>query len=356
MFAGEDGPGRIPFDDFNVAYFVGSLALAIILFEGGLSTEREIIRKALWPALAMSTAGVLISAGVVGVAIVVVFQSPWPDALLLGAVTAPTDAAAVSVLLRMTKVAVPSRVVAVLEVESGLNDPVSIFLTVTLVEWLLHPETVNAASASLWLMEEMGGGLILGATGGYVLLRLLRELKMEATVFPVLALGGAMTIFGGAQLLGASGFLAVYVAGLILGNYEHQAMTPVKGFFGALGWLAQISLFLMLGLLVTPHDLWPFVAPAVAVAGVLIFVARPIASAICLLPFGLTLAETGFVAWVGLRGGVPIYLTIIPVLDGEKSSKSLFGVVFVIVVASVAVQGWTIAAVARLLGLKGDNE
>jgi cell volume regulation protein A len=354
MLAGEDGPGGIQFNDFNAAYLVGSLALAIILFEGGLGTERSMIRKALWPAIALSTVGVLVSAGIVGAVIVLALKISWPEALLLGAVIAPTDAAAVSVLLRLSRVQVPSRVVAVLEVESGLNDPISVFLTVGLVEWLVHPETITGASAALLLAEEMGGGLIVGLAGGYLLLWLLRRLKTEGSVFPVLALGGALTVFGGAQTIGASGFLAVYLAGLVLGNNQHPAMKPVKGFFGALGWLAQITLFLMLGLLVTPHNLWPLVVPALAVAAVLIFVARPVAAALCLLPLGFSFAETGFIAWVGLRGAVPIFLTIIPILSGAPNSNLLFGVVFVIVVASVAIQGWTIAPVARLLGLDGD--
>jgi cell volume regulation protein A len=355
MLVGEDGPGHIQFGDFAVAYFVGSLALSIILFEGGLNIERAMVRQALWPAIAMSTLGVLVSAVVVGAAIVLVFKSSWPEALLLGAVTAPTDAAAVAVLLRASKAGVPRRVMAVLEVESGLNDPVSVFLTIMLVNWLLNPQTVTPLTVALSLIEEMGGGLVIGLLGGYVLLWLLRRLKMETTAFPVLALGGALTMFGGAQAIGASGFLAVYVAGLILGDHDHRAINSLKRFFGAMGWLAQIMLFLMLGILVTPHDLWPLIPPALIVAGVLIVVARPIASALCLLPFGLSAKETGFIAWVGLRGGVPIYLTIIPVLAGEHASKTLFGVVFVAVIASVAIQGWTITPAARLLGLKGEG-
>jgi cell volume regulation protein A len=356
MLAGEDGPGRIQFSDFGAAYLVGSFALAVILFEGGLTTARATIRRALGPALAMSTVGVLISTLVVGGAIVMVLGSPWPEALLLGAVIAPTDAAAVSVLLRMSRVAVPARVIAVLEVESGLNDPVSVFLTLLLVEWLLHPSTVTVMTALAWLAREMGGGLLVGVAGGYGLLGLLRWLKLDPTVFPALALGGALAIFGGAQMAGASGFLAVYLAGLILGNHRHSAMSSVNGFFGTLGWLAQITLFLMLGLLVTPHELWQLAPPALAVAAVLIFVARPIVAALCLLPFGFRLGETGFIAWVGLRGAVPIYLTLIPILSGEKTSVTLFGVVFVIVVASVAIQGWTIGPAARLFRLKGDPE
>ena len=189
MLAGEDGPGAIPFSDFNAAYLVGSFALAVILFEGGLNTERAMIRKALWPALAMSTVGVLVSAGIVGAAIVLVFKSAWPEALLLGAVVAPTDAAAVSVLLRMSRVAVPSRVLAVLEVESGLNDPVSVFLTITLVEWLVQPDSITAAKASLWLVEEMGGGLVIGLGAGYLLLWLLRRVENGIDGVPVLGAG-----------------------------------------------------------------------------------------------------------------------------------------------------------------------
>ncbi len=355
MLAGEDGPGGIQFDDYNAGYLVGSAALAVILFDGGLATDRAMVRTALWPSIALSTVGVLLSTAIVGAAIVFLFHAPWPQALLLGAVTAPTDAAAVTVLLRTSRVAVPSRVIAILEVESGLNDPVSVFLTVTLVEWILHPGGMTAGRALLWLAEEMGGGLGIGLACGYALLWLLRRLRVEPAVFPVLALGGALTVFGGAQMLGASGFLAVYLTGLILGNHQHQAMQPLLGFFAALGWLAQISLFLMLGLLVTPHDLRPLLAPALAVASVLIFAARPVAALLCLLPFGIGLRETGFIAWVGLRGAVPIYLTLIPILSGDSNSEPLFGIVFVIVIASVAVQGWTIAPVARLLGLAADD-
>ena len=354
MLAGEDGIGGIEFSDFSSAYFIGSLALSIILFDGGLTTHRTMVRQAIGPAFAMATVGVVVCAGLIGSVVVLVFHSSWPEALLLGAVIAPTDAAAVTVLLRMSGVAVPARVFAVLEVESGFNDPMSVFLTVTLVEFLLHPDSVSTLHTLLEISKEMGGGVLIGVAGGYALLGLLRGLKLEATLSPVLALGGALTIFGGAQVAGASGFLAVYIAGLVLGNSQYRSLLTVKGFFAAFVWLAQITLFLMLGLLVTPHDLVGFIGPALIVAAVLIFVARPIAAALCLLPFGFSFPETGFIAWVGLRGAVPIFLTLIPVLSGVKSSNVLFSVVFVIVIASVAVQGWTIGPVARLLRLKGD--
>ena len=354
MLAGEDGPGRIQFDDFRAAYLIGSLALVAILFQGGLSTERDMIRQAFWPSLALATIGVVISAGLVGAAVKWLFGVTWLEALLMGAVTAPTDAAAVAVLLRLSRAAVPSRVIAALEVESGLNDPMSVFLTIGLVELLAMPASGSVGHAVTLFLEEMGGGALIGLGGGYLLLWLFRRLKTETSVFPVLAVGGALTIFGGAQILGASGFLAVYIAGVIAGTHEHQAEQPVKRFFGTLGWLAQIALFLMLGLLVTPHELPQQVLPGLVVAAVLMLLARPAGVFACLLPFRWSAREAAFIAWVGLRGAVPIYLTILPLLAGVARSRTLFDIVFVVVIVSVAVQGWTIAPAARLLGLKSE--
>lgn len=351
VLAGEDGPGGILFNDFGTAYLVGSLALAVILFEGGLSTERAMIRRAIAPAVLLATAGVGISAAVVGAASVALFAITWPEGLLLGAALAPTDAAAVNVLLRLSPVRVPDRVVSVLEVESGLNDPMSVFLTLALITLLLHPGELDVAHAGLLFAEEMGGGAILGITGGFVLVWLFRRLRAEPAIFPVLALGGALALFGACQMLGASGFLAVYLAGLVVSNHDHPAGRPVTRFFGALGWLAQIVLFLMLGLLVTPHQLPAVVGPALAVTAVLIVLARPAAVAVCLLPFRWHLRETAFVSWVGLRGAVPIYLTIVSLLAGVPAARTLFDIIFVVVVVSVALQGWTMGPAARWLRL-----
>jgi len=354
MLAGEDGPGGIKFDNFETAYLVGSLALVAILFQGGLDTSRGMLRQALWPSVALATVGVAVSAGIVGAAAVLLFKVPWAEGLLLGAMTAPTDAAAVSVLLRVSRVAVPSRVVAALEVESGLNDPVSVFLTIALVEVLMAPNGIGAGHAAVLFLEELGGGLAIGLVSGAVLIWLFRHLNTERAVFPVLAIGGALAVFGGAQTLGASGFLAVYLAGLVVGNNKHAAAEPVTRFFGALGWLAQIALFLMLGLLVTPHELPRFIIPALVLSAVLIVLGRPVGVMACLLAFRWRVREAVFVSWVGLRGAVPIYLTSIPLLIGFKGGRTLFDIVFVIVIVSVAVQGWTMAPVARLLRLKPD--
>lgn len=350
MLAGEDGPGGIAFNDFASAYLIGSVALAIILFEGGIKTTREMIARALAPAVALATAGVVITAGIVGASVVWLAGATWREALLVGTAVAPTDAAAVAALLRRARVAVPARVEALLEIESGLNDPMSVFLTIVLVELLLTRGPVVPTHAAILFLREMGGGSVIGIGGGYIVLLLLRRLRTELSLYPVLAFTAALTLFGGAQSLGASGFLAVYLAGVVIGINDHQASRVVERFFETLGWLAQIVLFLMLGLLVTPHDLVPLLLPSLGIAIVLILVARPVGTFLCLAPFGFTARESAFAAWVGLRGAVPIYLAIIPVLAGTPNANILFGAVFVMVIASLVIQGWTIGLAARLLG------
>ncbi len=358
MLAGEDGPGGIFFDDYEMAYLVGSLALVVILFEGGLGLKRSTLKKAVvTPAIGLATVGVLITAGIVAYGIVLLLHLPWLVALLIGATVAPTDAAAVLSVLRSGNLPVPPRVTHLLELESGLNDPMSVFLTIGLVQYTIHPAGMTVPRGILFLVQELGGGAIIGFGGGYVLLWLLRRAWVHAPLYPVLALSGALLLFGAAQILGASGFLAVYLAGGMVGVNESRAANSVTRFFEPLGWLAQISLFLMLGLLVSPHELLGSIWGGLAIAAVLIFLARPAAVASCLLPLRWKVRETGFVAWVGLRGAVPIYLSIIPILANIRNGERMFSGVFVIVIASVALQGWTMGPLARWLKLKegGDS-
>lgn len=350
MLAGEGGPGGLRFADFHTAYLVGSLALAVILFEGGLKMRWPAMRRALGPALLLATLGVAVTAALVGVAGAWLVGAPFAVALLVGAAVAPTDAAAVATLLGRAGAAIPERVTATLEAESGLNDPMSVFLTILVTRWLLAPEAVTVGGSALLFVEEMGGGALAGVAGGLALRFALSGLEAESGLSPVLALMGALTLFGAAQSVGASGFLAVYIAGLVVGTDEERGRSAVEPFFEGLGWLAQIGLFLMLGLLVTPGALAPVLVPSLVVAGVLIFVARPLACLVCLSPFDFTPRETAFAAWVGLRGAVPVYLMILPILSGMEGGGILFGATFVIVVASLVVQGWTIAPAARLLG------
>jgi cell volume regulation protein A len=359
IFFGKEGPVGLVFNDFQAAYLIGSVALAVILFEGGLKTKRSRLKTALWPALALATAGVAITAGVVGAMFALLPAPPspypaWVIALLIGAILAPTDAAAVAMLLRRAQLALPERVTAALEIESGLNDPMSVFLTLLLTQQLLAPGSFTVGHAAMRFAEEMGGGTLLGLGGGYILLLVLQRLA-DTALYPVVALMGALLLFGATQSVGASGFIAVYLAGVVVGTTEHRSRPVVENHFESMSWLAQIVLFLMLGLLITPHMIlsapW-FVLAATSAA--LILVARPVACLACLLPFGFTLPEAAFISWVGLRGAVPIFLVILPMLSGITDAKFLFEPTFMVVVISLVAQGWTIAPAARLLGFRGQ--
>jgi cell volume regulation protein A len=350
MLTGEDGLLGIPYDDFQSAYLIGSVALAVILFEGGLKTPLVMFRLALWPAVLLATIGVAITALIVGLFISLVDGLPFLGALLAGAAAAPTDAAAVAVLLRRAGAALPDRLSALLEVESGLNDPMSVFLTFLVMHLIAEPISFGFGDAVLLFFKEMAGGAVFGLVGGWALGQLLKRLRLEASLTPVLVLAGGLTVFGLAQLLGTSGFLAIYLAAVITGATQHHARQDVEYFFEGMAWLAQIVLFLMLGLLVNPHDLPPYIAAAVLGAAMLIFVARPVAVFGCLFPFGFNLRELTFASWVGLRGAVPIYLSIIPGLADPNRDQRFFASIFILVIASLIVQGWTVGAAARLLG------
>ncbi len=350
MLAGKDGVLGIAFDDFYAAYLIGSVALAVILFEGGVKTRMSVLRLTLWPAFALATIGVVVTALVVAGFVALYVPVSLAGALLVGAAAAPTDAAAVGALLRRSRVALPERVAALLEVESGLNDPMSIFLTVLVLRILSEPGWATFGNAALLFVREMAGGAAVGFAGGWLLAFLLRRLPLEPPLANVLTLTGALSVFGVAQLVGTSGFLAIYIAAVMTGATPHRAHQAVEHFFEGLGWLSQIALFVMLGLLVTPHDLLPYLVPGVAAALVLILLARPLAVFACLAPFRFGVRDMTFASWVGLRGAVPIFLSIIPALSDPNRDERFFAGIFILVVASLAIQGWTIAPAARLLG------
>jgi cell volume regulation protein A len=350
MLAGEDGLGGIPFDDFYVAYLIGSIALAVILFEGGMKTHLSMLRLAFWPALVLAVIGVGVTATVVAGAVVLLEGLPFAAAMLIGSAVAPTDAAAVATLLRNAKLKLPDRITALLEVESGLNDPMSVFLTVFVIMALTMPHLATVSDALVLFAREMLGGGVIGLAGGALLAFLLRRLTLEAATAMVFVLTFSLALFGLAQVLGTSGFLAIYIAGVMTGATEHAERREVESFCEGMAWLAQIVLFLMLGLLVTPHALLPLIPAGVAIAAVLMLVARPVAVFGCLLPFGFNVRESAFASWVGLRGAVPIYLSIVPALADPERDTKLFAVVFIVVVVSLIVQGWTLGAAARLFG------
>jgi cell volume regulation protein A len=355
LLAGENGVLGIEFDNGALAYLVGSLALAIILFDSGFETPTRSFRVAGAPALTLATAGVLLTTGLVGAAAHVFFGIAWIEALLLGAIVASTDAAAVFFLLRVGGITLRERVKATLEVESGSNDPMAIFLTVTLVTFAsAGPESDVELGWQLLrdFGQQMGIGLVAGVVGGVAIAAMLNRMRdLEAGLYPITALAAALTLFAATGLVGGSGFLAAYVAGVVAANRRLRYAHRIRRFQVGMTWLSQIGMFLTLGLLATPSEFGAVLWPAIVLAVVLIFVARPVAVWLCLLPFGFTFREVLFVSWVGLRGAVSILLAIVPGLGGLPGGPIYFNVVFIMVVTSLVIQGWTIAPAARRLRL-----
>ena len=356
MLVGQDGPGGVGFNDFHLAYDVGSIALAVILFAGGLGTRVEDIRVCWGPALTLATLGVVLTAAVVGGS-VWLFGVPLGVALLLGSVVGSTYAAATFLLLQGRGIRLRGRVMETIVVESGLNDPMAIFLTVVFVSLVDSGGGTAPWGLAQTFLQQLGIGALAGILGGLVLAWLIGRLPLPNGLFAVLALSGALALFGGVQLLGGSGYLAVYLCGVLLMHPlrgERRAELDVT--HGSLAWLSQILMFLMLGLLVTPHQLSGEVLAAAGTALVLIFLARPLAVAIALAPFRFSLRERLFIAWVGLRGAVPIFLAISPVVSPGPIGVNFFNVVFMVVVASLVLQGWSIPWLARRLGLEAPDD
>ncbi|WP_374385062.1 potassium/proton antiporter [Dongia sp.] len=352
MMAGEDGLLGIPFQSYQATFAVGSIALAIILFEGGLRTPREVVKLVFWPSLTLATFGVLLTAlCMAGMAVLVLGMQPL-EGVLMGAILASTDAAAVFMLLHGQGVAVNARVGGTLELESGMNDPMAVFLTLMAVHLVQAGAAVSGWYVLASFTLELVGGGIIGMAGGFGLRWLLQRLTLSAGLYPVLATAGALLIFAGTNTVHASGFLAVYVAGVMLAQTPYRAQQVITRFLDGLAWLAQIAMFLMLGLLVTPSALIADLAAALILALGLILIARPGAVMLCLIPFRFNWRERGFVAWVGLRGAVPIFLASIPILAEVPNAQVYFNVAFVAVLTSLLVQGWTVGRAARFLGLE----
>ena len=354
LATGVDGLG-ITFDNANVAYFVGSLALAVILFDSGFGTPLKVLRQAAGPALSLATIGVVLTTAVFGAAAFYLLDLNWLESFLLGASVASTDAAAVFFLLRAGEINLRERVRSTLEVESGTNDPIAIFLTITLVEVIAagaNPEApVLLADLALGFVLNMGLGAAVGIVGGMAIVRLVDRLNLDHGLLPIFVLTLSLMVFAAAGAVGGSGFLAVYLAGLVAGNSDIRAVTILKRFQDGMSWLAQIIMFLVLGLFATPSQFPTILLPAILLGLFLIFVARPLAVWLCLLPFRLPRPEVAFVSWVGLRGAVSILLAITPLLGGLEHGRMIFNAAFIIVLVSLVVQGWTVGPLARRLGL-----
>ena len=348
MLAGEAGPGGIKFGDVKAVYTVGSVALALILFDGGLRTRFATFRSVLAPAGLLATAGVMITAALTAPMAWLTLKLNALESLLVGAMVASTDAAAVFFLLHARGLRLRPRVNATLEVESATNDPFAIFLTVVLVEILLVGDKPWASIVVLLLREAILGAAV-GLAGGRAITFVLNRLDLPQGLHAPFVTAAALVIFGLTQSVHGSGFLAVYLAGLVVGNRATRAHSTLVAFLDAATWLAQIAMFVLLGLLAWPSQLPQHILAALAVTAALTFVARPAAVFLCLAPFRFSLREKTFVSWVGLRGAVSIFLASIPLLVGLEKRELFFNVGFVVVLVSLLVQGWTIPYAARRL-------
>ncbi|WJR77986.1 potassium/proton antiporter [Bradyrhizobium sp. NP1] len=348
MLAGDSGPGHLQFDDVRTTYLVGSVALALILFDGGLRTRFQSIRAVLAPSMVLATVGVLLTALVTAPFAKLALDLNWSEALLVGAVVASTDAAAVFLLVHTQGLRLRPRVGATLEAESGTNDPFAIFLTLMLVEFISIGNSTPGHVVMEFLQEAVLGAII-GVIGGRMVVLALNKVALPQGLHAPFVATAALVIFGAAQIVHASGFLAVYLAGIIIGNRPTRAHNSVVTFLDAATWLAQIVMFVLLGLLVSPQRLGSSVGPAVLVALVLMLLARPLAVFVCLAPFRFSWREKLFIAWTGLRGAVAIFLASIPMLVGLSKAYLYFDVAFVVVIISLLLQGWTLGPAARRL-------
>ncbi|WP_460460969.1 potassium/proton antiporter [Angustibacter peucedani] len=350
---GEAGLG-VQFDSEELTQVLGFSALALILAEGGLTTRWSSVRSSLLPAAVLSTLGVVVSVGVVAVFAHLVLDLSWNVALLVGAVLSSTDAAAVFSVLR--RVPIHPRLAGVLEAESGLNDAPVVLLVVVLAE-----QATGDHGASAWYVLvalatfELAAGAAIGLAVGFAGAWVLRRLRLPSSALSSLAvLALTITAYAVGASVHASGFLAVYVAGLVLGNAQMPHRTTVRGFAEAVGWLAQIGLFVLLGLLASPSRLGDQLLPALALGAVLLLVARPLSVAASMTPFLLPWRQQAFLSWAGLRGAVPVVLATVPVTTGVPGTEWLFDLVFVLVVVFTVVQGPTLPFVARRLGVAHD--
>ncbi len=356
MLAGSEGPGGIDFADYQLAQTIGVIALVYILFSGGLDTDWPAIRPVLGQGMVLVNVGVLLSALIVSLFAMWVLQLSWIEAFLLGAVVSSTDAAAVFAVMRDRQVNLKHNLEPLIELESGSNDPIAVFLTLGITNLIMTPGSSLLSLVPNFLLQ-----MVLGAGGGYLLGRLMVlainriRLKQEG-LYVVFTLGFTILTYAVVALIGGNGFLAVYLAGIVVGNKNIVHKRSILRFHDGIAWLMQIAMFLSLGLLIFPSQLLPVAGPGLLLALFLVFVARPLSVFASLFWFRRSWRQLSMVSWAGLRGAVPIVLATFPLLAGVPSAGLIFNVVFFIVVISVLLQGLTIAQVARWLGLSATEK
>ncbi len=348
MLAGEEGVLGIAFDGYPMANFLGQAALACILLDGGLRTSFRSFRVGLKPAVVLASWGVIATVLVLGLFIAHLTGLDWRVGLLMAAIVGSTDAAAVFSLLRNGGVKLNDRVQATLEIESGANDPMAILLVTVMIALNIDPQSQTIASIIGMLISQIGIGLVIGLLSGYVLSKLLPKVYLAEGMYAILILSAGLAVFGFTNLLGGSGFLAIYLAGVIIGNHKIRATEHVLRVMDSFAWLSQAVLFVMLGLLVLPSSLLEVWHYSLFIFLFLLCVARPFAVFSSLLPFGFKKNEIGFISCVGLRGAVHITLAILPVTNGVEYASFAFNITFGVVILSLLVQGATIPFMSRV--------
>ncbi|MCE1166357.1 MAG: potassium/proton antiporter [Bacteroidetes bacterium] len=352
MLAGSDGPGKIYFEDYSLSQAVGIISLVFILFSGGLDTNWKSTRKIMWSGVSLASLGVVIAASVVGLFAYYILHFDFFTSMLLGAVISSTDAAAVFSVLRSKSIRLKGNVRPFLEFESGSNDPMAVFLTVTLVGIIAGTHNPGGFII-LEILLQFGIGILLGYVFGKLLILLMNKIHLQQeNLYVVFSIAFAVFIFALASILKGNGYLAVYISAIVVGNSEFIQKKSLKRFFSGIALMSQIVMFLVLGLLSYPSRLLPVAGIGLLFSAILIFLARPLSVFVSLLFSKFSFREKSFISWVGLRGSVPIILSTFPVLAGIEQSSMLFNLVFFITISSALIQGWSIPAVAKLFGVE----
>lgn len=355
MLVGNDGLNLVNFHNSEIAQTIGIMALIIILFDGGIRTDWKVIRPVVKPSLSLATLGVLITASVIGIAAKFIFDFSWLESFLLGSIVGSTDAAAIFSVLSGKNI--KQRVEATLEGESGVNDPMAVFLTTTFIQ-LVSMESHNILLLAGLFIWQMSGGLLIGAGIGWTASKITNKVNLGASgLYPLLMMAFAFLSFSISSLVNASGLLAVYVAALVIGNSNIKQRQAIFWFNEGFSWLFQMFMFIILGLFVIPSDLFTLniIFSGLLLSSVLIFIARPIAAFLSVAGMGYSSNEKLFFSWAGLRGAVPIVLALFPILAGLENSQIFFNAVFFIVLTSTLIQGTTIPYVAKYLNLVERN-